>query len=188
MSQKVDYSKSIIYKLCCKNPLITDIYIGSTTNFKCRKNRHKYCCNVEDNKSYNCNVYEFIRNNGGFQNWDMIMVEEYCCENKKQLETRERHWIEELKSSLNRNVPTRTQSERYQKNKEQIEINRKLYREKNKEQIKKKTKEYREKNKDKIKSLEKEKIICECGKEITRGAKYNHLRSKTHLKIMKEKC
>ena len=31
---KVDYSKSVIYKLCCKDPTITDIYIGSTTNMK----------------------------------------------------------------------------------------------------------------------------------------------------------
>ena len=38
---KADYSNTIIYKLCCNDPSITEIYIGHTTNFTQRKNRHK---------------------------------------------------------------------------------------------------------------------------------------------------
>ena len=123
MSQKkIDYSKSIIYKLCCKNPLITDIYIGSTTNFRNRKYNHKTSCNnnSQKNKKYNSNLYKFIRDNGGFENFDMIMIEEYSCENKKQLETRERYYIDLLKSKLNKNIPTRTLQEHYNDNKNKI--------------------------------------------------------------------
>jgi len=38
----IDYSKSIIYKICCNDINIIDIYIGSTTNFITRKAEHKY--------------------------------------------------------------------------------------------------------------------------------------------------
>jgi len=29
---EIDYSQTIIYKICCKDPNITDIYIGHTSN------------------------------------------------------------------------------------------------------------------------------------------------------------
>ena len=75
----VKYNQSIIYKLCCKDPSITDIYIGSTTRFARRKSQHKSICNNTDtnNQSYNFYVYQFIRENNGFSNWDMIEIEKY---------------------------------------------------------------------------------------------------------------
>ena len=36
-----DYSKGFIYKLCCLDVNIKDIYVGSSTNFKERKKQHK---------------------------------------------------------------------------------------------------------------------------------------------------
>ena len=30
--QKADYSKALIYKISCRDPSITDCYVGSTTN------------------------------------------------------------------------------------------------------------------------------------------------------------
>ena len=92
------YSESSIYKLCCRDPSIVDIYIGSTTNFTRRKHQHKLCCN---NTSFNAPVYEFMRSNGGFQNWKMIEIEKYKAHNKKHLETREQYWIDKQKPSLN---------------------------------------------------------------------------------------
>ena len=46
---EIDYSKTIIYKLCCKDINITDIYVGHTTNFIKRKNEHKSDCNNPNN-------------------------------------------------------------------------------------------------------------------------------------------
>jgi predicted GIY-YIG superfamily endonuclease len=135
MSQKVDYSKSVIYKLCCKDPLIEDIYIGSTTNMKVRKGHHKSLCNNQIYKTYN---YQFIRENGGFENWDMIMIEEYSCNSKKELEKRERYWIDELKPSLNSIRPYISKEELKKLKKKHIENNKeyqKKYRDKNKEKI-----------------------------------------------------
>ena len=85
-----DYSKSIIYKLCCKDASITDEYIGSTTNKTKRKYQHKSNCNNENGKRYNLYVYQFIREHGGFDNFDLIVLEEYSCENKQKLLMKER--------------------------------------------------------------------------------------------------
>ena len=49
----VKYEQSIIYKLCCKNTDITNIYIGSTTSKYKRKNQHKSNCDNEGGKLNN---------------------------------------------------------------------------------------------------------------------------------------
>ena len=102
-----DYSKSIIYKLCCKDANITDIYIGATCNFTRRKHRHKTSC-LNKRRVL---LYDFINKNGGWDNWDMIMLEEFSCENKRQRGLKEREWIEKHKPSLNICIPTRTPQE-----------------------------------------------------------------------------
>lgn len=107
----IDYSKTIIYKICCKDINITDIYVGHTTDLTRRRRQHKHSCNNENNKNYNMNVYQFIRNNGSWDNWSVIPIEEYPCENVNQAHIRERYWIEELKASLNRCIPLRTHKE-----------------------------------------------------------------------------
>ena len=65
----IDYVKTIIYKICCNDETIKECYVGHTTNFKQRKIEHKFACCNENSKSYNCKVYSFIRDNGGFNNW-----------------------------------------------------------------------------------------------------------------------
>jgi hypothetical protein len=150
-----DYSKTIIYKLCCKNLDVKEIYVGSTCNFTRRKNAHKTDSSNLNSIKYNTKVYKFIRDNGNFQNWEMIMVEEYPCENKMQKLKRERYWCEELKSELNSDVPGRSDKESvkfYQtKNKDAINQKRRESREKNKEY----SKEYRENNPEKVKQQRK---------------------------------
>ena len=107
-----NYNESSIYKLCCRDPSIVDIYIGSTTNFIRRKHCHKSGCNNPNGASYNGLVYRFIRSNGGFENWEMIEVEKYNAHNKRHLESRERYWIEMLNPTLNGCMPIRTDDDR----------------------------------------------------------------------------
>ena len=45
----VDYSNTIIYKICCKDESITDVYVGHTTNFIQRKYSHKISCSNLNN-------------------------------------------------------------------------------------------------------------------------------------------
>ena len=181
-----NYQQSIIYKLCCKDVYITDIYIGSTTNFKQRKRAHKSACNSENHKNYHYNVYKYIRCNGGFDNWDMIQIEQYEATDKRDLESRERYYIETLKSKLNRQIPTRTIKEYREVNKDRKSITDKLYQEKNKEKLRQQSKEYRERNKDEIK--DKKKIYYEKNKDEINQQKKQYREKNKDVINRKSKC
>ena len=45
-----NYSNSIIYKLCCKDINIKEIYVGSTTNFRSSKRENKKDCKDKNRK------------------------------------------------------------------------------------------------------------------------------------------
>ena len=197
-----DYSKCVIYKLCCKDLNIKEIYIGSTCNFSKRKCDHKKVCNNKNSKRHNLKVYKFIRDNGGFENWDMILVEEFSCENKMQKLQRERYWYEELKADLNSDYPGRSKKEWREDNKEHIKESKKEYYEANKEQILVKDKEryeankeqilikekkYREANKEKINEYNKTKVTCECGVEVSNRNFARHKKNPKHLDYVKNK-
>ena len=174
---KINYNKGMIYKLVCNDLNIKECYVGSTTNFIKRKYKHKSDCNNEKSKDYNFNRYNFIRNNGGWENWSMVLVENFNCESKRELEQRERFWFEKLKSTLNSHKPYITEEE----NKEYHEEYHKEYRDNNKEQILKQKKEYYEKNKKKL----KEKYNCVCGSILRLSDKSRHKKSKKHLLFIK---
>ena len=180
----IDYSKTIMYKLVHKDDLDdVNIYVGHTTDFTRRKNRHKDSCNTPSNKEYNAKKYQFIRENGGWDEWEMLKIEDYPCEDVYEAKNRERYLIKELKPKLNTNEPLRTYKEYCEDNKEKIREYDKIKYEKNKEKITEYKKEWYDKNKDKIiekgktnyennkqKILErlKEKIECDKCKSIVR--------------------
>jgi hypothetical protein len=152
----VNYGNGLIYKLCCKDPIITDEYIGSTCNKNRRKQQHKSCCNNENTKEHNRLVYQFIRANGGFDNFDLIIIEEYPCESKVQLEMKEREYIERLRPTLNKQIPTRTLQEYRETHREEIREYHKQYREENIEEIKEYKKRYIDENIEEIKEYQRE--------------------------------
>jgi hypothetical protein len=96
----IDYSKTIIYKIVCKDLTIKNCYVGHTTDFPNRKRTHKCRCKTSDR----C-VYKFIREHGGWDKWDMIMVEQCQCTNLYEACARERYWMEELNADLNQLTP-----------------------------------------------------------------------------------
>ena len=102
---KTDYSRCIIYKIVCNDLEIKDLYIGSTTEFTKRKYAHKNNCNDINSKAYNFKVYDFIRNNGGWNNWIMIEIEKFPCNDGNEARSRERHWSETLCATLNDRTP-----------------------------------------------------------------------------------
>ena len=161
-----DYSKGLIYKLVCLDTDITDIYVGSTTSFKLRKREHKNSCNNEKSRGYNSYVYKFIRENGEWRNWDMILVESYPCKSSLDLRKREREIIEELKSTLNKNIPSRTIKEYYEKKKE--------YYYDNKDKIAEQQKTYRNDNK------QTQTITCDCGSTCRIYDEARHLKTIKH--------
>jgi hypothetical protein len=202
----IDYSKCLIYKLCCKDPKISDIYIGHTTNKTERKRSHRSACNNENYIHYNLYVYQFIRDNGGFDNWEMIVIEKYPCENVDDARLRERYWFETLGATLNKNVPSRTIQEYKKKyhenNKDELNEKSRIYRENNKEilnekhreynernreYINERQREYNEKNREIINEKKNEKFECECGGKYTRSNKGNHIKTKKHIEYLESK-
>jgi hypothetical protein len=101
----VDYSNTIIYKIACKDQTIKDIYVGHTTNFTQRKYAHKTNCINEKSTNYKLKVYEFIRNNGGWENWEMIEICSINCKNKLDALKWEHEYYYLLNATLNNVQP-----------------------------------------------------------------------------------
>lgn len=93
--------KYYIYKFYCKDTNITDFYIGSTNNLTYRMRNHKYCCNNIKSIYHNQYKYQFIRNNGGWDNWTYEIIEEFECDSKRNAEVKEQEYISNQKPTLN---------------------------------------------------------------------------------------
>ena len=179
-----DYSKTCIYKLVHKEDFNNEnIYIGSTTNFRKRKNEHKNCCNNEKYKRYHQKNYQSIRDNGGWSEWNMIEIEKYPCNDKREAETKEEYWRTHFNAVLNSQACHSFTDDKTEY--------KKIYREKNKEKISKNMKIYyennKEKNKEKITEYKKEKMTCECGCEIQKLKIKIHKQTPKHMKLMTQK-
>ena len=84
------YNNSCIYKIFSENH--DELYIGATCYFTIRKSRHKHNCNKDNSERHNLKVYDFIRNNGNWNNWKMEVIEVCNVENKQQLSEIERRY------------------------------------------------------------------------------------------------
>ena len=117
-SKPIDYSKTHFYKIVCKDLSISDCYVGHTTDFTKRKSKHKGKCSLEGNRDYHLYVYQFIRNNGEWDNFDMILIKTVECNNSLEARKIERELIEELKATLNQRIPIISNEEKkeYKKN------------------------------------------------------------------------
>jgi len=180
----IDYSKMCIYKIVSKDFLITSLYIGSTTDITKRRSHHKYNCNNPNSKSYNCKIYETIRANGGFENWDVIIIENIPdCKNGEQARTRERFWFETLNAYLNTVRPIVTDDEAKELKKECS----KEYRDNNRDKIIEYNKEYHKENRENILENNKTPYVCECGTSCVKSSVSRHQKTAKHNKLMESK-
>tara|TARA_B110000211_G_C13669990_1_gene374106 strand:- start:20 stop:532 length:513 start_codon:yes stop_codon:yes gene_type:complete len=164
-----NYGNSIIYKLCCNDIEITDEYVGSTVNFNQRECQHRTVCSNASNLNtkYNMKVYVIIRENGGFENWNMVAIEEYTATDKRDLHKRERYWFDELKPTLNMQTPSRTKKEYHQDHKEKDKRYKKQYYQDNREKL-------------------QQKSDCPCGGRYTHGSKSRHLNTIRHQQYVNQ--
>ena len=154
------YQNGKIYKLVCDNsPLV---YYGST----CQK---YLSSRLTDHKtSRSCSSKELFE----LGKVTIHLIEDYPCNSKKELEDRERIYIEfilknfDYKIICNKRIPCRTKKESskewYIKNKEK----QKIYIENNEE----------------LKLYRKKLINCECGGKYVITNKTRHLKTKKHIK------
>lgn len=155
----VDYSKIVIYKIVCKNEDVKDVYVGSTVNFKRRITDHKKRCINDKYKDHNYKIYQMIRANGGWDNWNMIEIIKHPCIDSAEAYALERHYYELLNGTMNTQIPGRTSKEAskeyYQNNKDKVKESSKEYYQINKEKILKYQKEYRTKQRKRNAELKK---------------------------------
>ena len=87
-----------LYKIKCLTS--DDFYIGSTCNFKRRTYEHRtrFKCNV---RNQNDKLYDFMRINGGLDNFTFEILFTFDNINKKDLKIKENKLITDLKPSLN---------------------------------------------------------------------------------------
>jgi hypothetical protein len=168
---KTDFATTPIsfYKFICKNEEITSSYVGHTINFRCRKSKHKSCCNNENSKAHHFKIYQTIRANGGWDNWNMVEISSQLCSNERDAERVEQNLIGELKSDMNSRRAFSTD-----------------------EEIAEYQKQYQRDNKDAIlayqrQQYQKQKEIVEYTKNYDAQQKYNAQQRETPTQ-MKEKC
>jgi hypothetical protein len=146
-----DYSQSKIYKIVSN--FTDEIYIGSTTqSLGSRKAEHKKKFKywmVNPDSTYFVTSFKLFE----LGEVDIVLMENFPCENKEQLHARERYYIEN-NLCVNKYIPGRTVKEWCEVNKEK----RKEYYEENKEKLLVYHKEYRDANKETLKQKAKERL------------------------------
>jgi len=85
-----------VYKIFCKDENIKDCYVGSTNDIGERIRCHKGNCNNTKRPHYNYRVYKFIRDNGGWENWDYEIIDVLNGITHDELMICERKYIEEI--------------------------------------------------------------------------------------------
>ena len=154
------YNKGKIYKII--NDLTDDVYVGSTINTLSKR----MASHRSDSKRTQFIFYEFVASQGGWDNFHIILVEDFSCERKEQLCQREQYYIDLL-------CPTLNSHNAHGLNLEKKKENNTKYCQKNIEKIKKYCANYRQVN---IEALKERKIIyCQENKEAIKEnrVKYN---------------
>jgi len=135
-----DYSKTTIYAIVCNNPEITDCYVGSTCCLYSRNANHK--SDYDNPQKNHKRVYQYIKDNGGYENWSVKELESGSFNKQRETEEREMYWCNQLNATLNSRSPIADLKKKKQRQ-------QKYYEEK-KDEIKLKQKEYYLKNRQKI--------------------------------------
>ena len=191
MPKTSNYANCKFYRLVSCDPSVAEVYIGHTCNEVKRRYDHKSACTNAKSKKYNLFVYSFIREHGGWTNWQLIVHEQLAVKDKIEAALRERYWLEHYNAVLNSKVPSRTQTESGAKYRVEHVKEQKEYRTKTRDKIKETHAKHYIANQDKIKAYAsayhaahadhlKEKHTCECGGKYITYGKSRHLRSARH--------
>jgi hypothetical protein len=145
-----NYKLGKIYKLIDNTN--GNIYVGSTCEpmLSRRLAGHVKSYKAWQNGKYNyVTSFEVIKNN----NYDIVLIEAFPCNDKEELHKKERYFIESMKC-INKYIPTRTGKES--------------------------NKEYYLLHADEMKKQKRTIINCLCGASIKKGSKAKHEKTEKH--------
>ncbi len=163
------YNNGKIYKIIDNTN--NNIYIGSTIqDLNKRLNHHKCCYNKKNNNSVNI----IIKNN----DYKIELIENYSCNNKKELLEREGHYIRNTEYCINKVQPGIDRKETIKKSNEKRKEEIKNWHYENKEKVKEYKKKYENKK------LRLIKVKCDCGLLIAKCNLNRHKKSKKHINFL----
>lgn len=149
------YKNGKVYKIVCN--ITKEEYIGSC----CIPLPKRKYYHIDDHKKWKkgnkrryMSVFKIIDRG----NFDIILIEDYPCQNKRQLLARERYWFDNIQN-INQNKPICHEGE--------------------KQEVQKK---YREEHKVELQEWKKVEIQCECGVIYTQSHKQRHFECQRHKK------
>jgi hypothetical protein len=143
----IEYNKTQFYKIVCKDLQLPDCYVGHTTNFATRKAMHKHNAGNANAKDHKSHLYQHIKNHGGWDNFDMLLIETRDCLNRLEACRIEREHIEQLGAMLNCKRPAVSKEEKREYNRTYALANCKDYYRENRETILLQKKRYYENKK-----------------------------------------
>ncbi len=135
-----------------------NVYIGSTTSQLCNRlaeHASGYKRHLKGQYAYTAS-FQIIANG----DYDIVLIEEFPCDNRDQLHQRERYWIENTDCiNIHRRVGIMNEIgfEQYHKQYKQ------QYYEDNRESLLNGMKKYKESNKESIKAHKSKICECRCG-------------------------
>jgi len=127
-------------------------------------------------------IYSCMAENGGWDCWQMVLIEQRSFETKLEAHRHERFYFEQLNAdiSMNTNYPQRDAAEYVKANKAAIAAYQQDYRETNKADLVAYKIVYRETNKDAIAARENVKHGCVCGGRYTAKHLSRHMKTNKH--------
>ena len=183
------------YRIFCKDKYITDCYVGSTSDFERRKKQHISKCKNENDESFCLKSYRFIRDNGDFDNWDFELLKAIDCDDKNTQYIIENEFIDKYNTTLNCDIPGRTNKKYYEDNRDEILRKKRIYYKErkdmmiqknhkyydaNRDHLRKQHRIYYKQNKDKLNEVKKQKTVCDCGSIVRRSDLPRHKKTKKH--------
>ena len=183
MTEKVNfYQHAKVYKLISNQT--DDVYYGSTCGSLSKRIGVHKSSYKKLGEEYAPTAKQILK----YKDCDIILVEEYPCDNKEQLHARERYHIEN-NPCVNKYIPGRTKSEYREANKEKIKEQKQRYYEANDVKLKAQQQGYYEANKDKKKEYQQtnklklnKKFVCACGGKYTYQNLSQHSKTQRHIR------
>jgi len=95
---------AFLYRLQCKDETITPIYISSCWDLDDAEEQHKDAVNNPKNEKYGHKVHFFIREHGGWDNWEFLGLIHYNVTGTNERLLREQCYKSWCNPSLNESV------------------------------------------------------------------------------------